>query len=113
MNKDYMTPEAALRELARRSRQYRIGYPMTQRELSDKSGISLRSIQRFEKGEDIQVTNLIRILEALGLSEHMAQLIPDVTDRPSMHLPKYKPRQRARAGKSGEKPRAFQWGDEK
>ena len=49
MNKDYMTPEAALRELARRSRQYRIGYPMTQRELSDKSGISLRSASKKAK----------------------------------------------------------------
>ena len=40
-------------EVVIRFKAYRISYPLTQKELSDKSGVSLRSITRFESGEDI------------------------------------------------------------
>ena len=35
-------------EVVIRFKAYRISYPLTQKELSDKSGVSLRSITRFE-----------------------------------------------------------------
>lgn len=46
-------------------KQYRINYPMTQRELADKTGISVRSISRFENGEDISLSEFLKILRAL------------------------------------------------
>lgn len=113
MNTVYKTPDALFHEIAGRAKAYRISYPLTQKQLADKAGVSLRSIQRFEGGGDIQVTTLLRILEALGLSDHVPGLIPDVTDRPSAHLPQYKPRQRVRINKDSSKNRTFQWGDEK
>jgi transcriptional regulator with XRE-family HTH domain len=44
-------------EVVIRFKAYRISYPLTQKELSDKSGVSLRSITRFESGEDISLAN--------------------------------------------------------
>ena len=39
-------------EVVIRFKAYRISYPLTQKELSDKSGVSLRSITRFESGDN-------------------------------------------------------------
>ena len=37
-----------------RIRNYRIAYPLTQAQLAERSGVSLRSIQLFENGADIR-----------------------------------------------------------
>ena len=47
-------------EVVIRFKAYRISYPLTQKELSDKSGVSLRSITRFESGEDISLVNFMK-----------------------------------------------------
>lgn len=47
-----LTSQNIRREISEKLKQYRIRYPMTQKELSDKSGISVRSISRFEGGEE-------------------------------------------------------------
>jgi transcriptional regulator with XRE-family HTH domain len=109
-----MTSAAFIAMLAKRIKRYRIDYPMTQKELADKSGVSERSISRFEGGEDIQLGNLVKILSALDLADHLNLLVPDNTKRPSYYLSEEKAQIRVRARKkpdrSGDR---IRWGDEK
>ena len=109
------TSQEGIRVISERVRNYRIHYPLTQKQLADKSGVSLRSIQRFEKGEDILFGNLIKLLNALDLDESIEIIVPDVTRRPTAFVDKDHRPQRARTGKSvnNRVPKPFKWGDEK
>lgn len=99
--------------LIRNFREYRINYPLTQKELADKTGISLRSITRFENGEDITLSNFIKLVDALDLTENMKCLIPDQSKRPSAYLEVGYKRQRAVTKKNRDKTnKKFKWGDE-
>ena len=98
------------KEICNRAKRYRIDYPLTQQELADKAGLSLRSIQNFESGKDIKLDSFIKILIVLGLDMNLDMLIPDDRDRPSRHLPQYK--ERKRASRKREQPSIFKWGDE-
>lgn len=90
--------------------QYRIACQITQEELADKSMVSLSTIKRFENGEDIGLSKLIRLMESLDLIGNFEILIPDQSNRPSYYLDRTKPRQRAR--KKTVKKSDWKWGDE-
>ena len=64
-------------ELSYRFKQYRINYPMTMAELSEKSKVSIGTIVRFENGNDIGFLNLIKLMKALELGSNIDQLIPE------------------------------------
>ena len=104
-------PELAVVELINRLKRYRIDYPMTQKELADKSGVSLRSIVYFESGKGIQFGNLVKLLAALGLEKNLDLLIPDPTIRPS-YFAVEEGRQRALAEKYRHHAMDWKWGDE-
>lgn len=106
MNNDYI-------ELCDRVKQYRIHYPLTQSELAEKSGVSARSISRFENGEDISMSNFLKILRALDLGDRVLDMIPDQSKRPSYYLETEKKRSRASGNKGNESASPFVWGDEK
>ena len=113
--KEMITSQEGIRIISERVRNYRIDFPLTQKQLSDRSGVSLRSIQRFENGEDIQLGNLIKLLSALGLDNNVEMLVPDVTKRPAAFVEPASRRQRVhvkKGNKSGTN-EPFQWGDEK
>ncbi|GJM23212.1 MAG: transcriptional regulator [Planctomycetota bacterium] len=74
---------AALGErLARR----RLELNCTQAQLAKEAGVSLRTLGRIEAGESTQLTNLIRVLRALGLLEHFDSLLPPPTPSPLEQL---------------------------
>lgn len=98
------------KELSNRFKQYRIACQITQEELTDKSMVSLSTIKRFENGEDIGLSKLIRLMESLDLIGNFEILIPDQSNRPSYYLDRTKPRQRAR--KKTVKKSDWKWGDE-
>ncbi len=102
----------SIKELCKRLKEYRINYPMTQQELADRSGVSVRSISRFENSGDITLSNFIKLLETLKLSEKLNLLIPDQSRRPSYFLNTEKPRQRATSAANTRVGRTFKWGDE-
>lgn len=70
-------------ELSYRFKQYRINYPMTMAELSEKSNVSIGTIVRFENGNDIGFLNLIKLMKALELARNLDQLVPDPVVIPS------------------------------
>ena len=72
-----------IKELAARFKQHRISSRITQKELADKTGVGLRTISRFEKGEEIGMLTLIKLLQGVGLEHNLENIIPDYTKRPS------------------------------
>lgn len=108
-----VTSKTGVKLIGKRIKNFRIDYQLTQKQLAEKSGVSLRSIQRFEKGEDIQMGNLIKLLNALDLGDNIEMLVPDVTERPSAFVGKTKTRKRVRISDNNQKSEGmFKWGDE-
>ncbi|MBO5470142.1 MAG: helix-turn-helix domain-containing protein [Lachnospiraceae bacterium] len=99
--------------ISERIRNYRIAYPLTQAQLAERSGVSLRSIQLFENGADIKWNNLVKILSALDLDDNIQMLVPDVTERPSYHVKQNDIRKRVskKQVKKSQK-ESFTWGDD-
>ncbi len=108
-------PDATLlEELGKRVRQQRVGQNLTQGQLADAAGISVRTLERFKAGQPIQLDKFIRILRVLRLSDNVDLLLPENEIRPLQLIgPKAKPRQRA----SSRRPRdttassGWVWGD--
>ena len=107
---NYNDEKVILTELSERVKQYRISMQMTQAELADKAMVSLRSIGRFEKGEDITLSNLIKILKALGLAGNINSLVPDYEIRPAYYAEKNTKRQRVERKRDNNSD--WKWGDE-
>lgn len=72
-----------MKELAARFKQHRVSSRITQRELAEKTGVSLRTISRFEKGGEIGMLTFIKLLKGVGLENNLENVIPDYTKRPS------------------------------
>ncbi len=106
-----LTSEAVIVSMGEALKEYRISRELTQKDLAERSGVSLRSISRFEQGEDIRFELLIKLLRALGLQDNLALLIPDVTRRPSYYLTQSRKRVRKKNG-ADNSAKAFKWGDE-
>jgi len=99
-------------EMSKRIKEYRISVSLTQKELADKSGVSIRSISRFENGEDISLSSFFKLLKALDLDDRLNMVVPDQSKRPSYYLESEKKRKRA-SGKKKNNEKVFVWGDEK
>ncbi|MBO7453474.1 MAG: helix-turn-helix transcriptional regulator [Clostridiales bacterium] len=106
MNQDYMI-------IVDRLKQYRIDYPLTQSELAEKSGVSVRSISRFENGEDISMSRFISLMRALDLGDRLLEMIPDQSIRPSYYLESEKKRSRASGSRGNAQDVTFVWGEDK
>lgn len=66
-----------LKELGNRIKQHRIALNITQAELANRCGISMSTEVRIENGEDSKISNLIKIMAVLGLTENIDTLIPE------------------------------------
>lgn len=95
-----------------RVKMFRVNAGISQKDLEDLSGVSVRSISRLEQGASVQVESLFKILIALNLGENIELLIPDQTKRPSYYL-KDSEKQRQRVRKKEVQSNTFKWGDEK
>lgn len=104
-NKEY------LQMIGKRIKLYRVYSGISQKELEEKSGISVRTLSRLESGKSIQLESFVKVLVALDLSENIELIVPDQSKRPSMYLEKASSKQRACKKKT--KLEKFKWGDEK
>ena len=105
-----MDCNVTMKEFAARFKQHRVAARITQRELAKKTGVGLRTISRFEKGEEVGMLTFIKLLQGVGLEHNLENIIPDYTRRPSYFanngvLPK-------RAIKKEQLNSEWKWGDE-
>jgi putative transcriptional regulator len=109
------TDRRVLAELGDRLARQRLNRNLTQEQLAQEAGVSKRTVVRLENGQSSQLTNLIRILRALGLLGSLDTLVPAPLASPIEAL-KAKARQRRRASPSRNKPKPsseWTWGDDK
>lgn len=105
-----LTNKEYLKIIGKRIKEYRVYSEISQKELEEKTGISIRTLSRLEAGISIQLDSLIKILTALELDENINLLIPDQSIRPSSFLNENKTKQRVYKKKNNIK--KFKWGDE-
>ena len=107
----YETDNAILGELGTRIKQRRIAMDITQGELSQESGVSMSTVVRIEQGEDTKVSNLIRVLRVLGLTENFDLLVPE--QQPNFKDLYEKTPQRKRVRKKQNAQPQFIWGEDR
>lgn len=97
-------PDAALLdELGSRLARTRLRQDLGQTELAERAGVSRATVQRLEAGQSTQLTNLVRILRALGLVQNLELLVPSPEVSPLEALDRRGgPRQRASAKRTEE-----------
>ena len=114
-NTTHMTDTAALAEIGERLAQYRLGRNLTQAELAKEAGVSKRTVLRLEAGESTQLTNLIRIIRALGLLGNLDAFVPPPVSSPVEELRMQgKKRKRAspRSNQAESAEKDWTWGDD-
>lgn len=69
-----------IKELGARFKSYRLEMELTQKELSDKTGVSTQTIRRFENGScsNLSFANFIELLRAIGLINNLDQTLPEL-----------------------------------
>ena len=88
-------PEQIQADLGQRLQALRLGREMSQAELADSAGISLRTVSALENGEGSTLLTLIRVLKALDALSSLDALAPRPTVRPMAMLNTDGARQRA------------------
>ena len=109
---NYNDEKSILAELGNRIQQYRIAMNITQSELAQRCGLSLMTIARTEMGYDTKLSNLIKILNEIGLSENLDILIPEPQPNYKALFEKQKIRKRARPNKK-KADDTWIWGEDK
>ena len=103
--------EQVLGELGSRIRAARIDMPLTQAQLARRAGVSLSTVSKLERGEDVRFTSVLDVLRALGMLAAVDSLVPQALVRPSDLARTGKPRQRARSAAKDAPANAWEWGD--
>ena len=70
--------------LGKRFKDYRIGMDMTQREVSDKSGVNIITIRKFENGQlhNITMSTFIELLRAVDFMQGLDDVLPEIPISP-------------------------------
>lgn len=112
-NYQLLTDEAVMKELGEKIKQTRLKLNMTQTEMAKECGIAKRTLERFEHGASVQLTNFIRILRIIGQIEPLLTMIPEPTESPmAMLLKEDQTRYRASGKKKRKKEtKAWEWGE--
>ena len=89
-------------ELGSRFKEYRLACRMTQKEVSEKAGISLFTVKTLESGRAYNITmgSFIAMLRAISYLEEIEKMLPELPPTPEMieFINKNKPK-RIRNGK--------------
>ena len=75
---DRQTPKETQMQIAQNVRAVRKRRKISQKALSDKSGVSLGSVKRFETSGEISLHALIKLAIALDLDDALIHLFEDV-----------------------------------
>lgn len=106
--------EQILKELGQRLKDTRIAMSYTQKDMAGRAGVSAKTIERIENGENVRIENLINLLRALDLLQNIEILVPEQELLPTEILDYGKKRQRASSVKDKDvSTGAWQWGDDK
>ena len=100
-----------LEELGIRIKDARIAISMTQKEMALKAGISEKTVERIEKGENVKIENLLNIFRVLNFLQNFEILIPEQEVLIEEMMDKKK-RKRASRKKEAMNNSDWKWGEE-
>ena len=97
--------------LCRQLAKLRLARNITQRELAEAAGLSIRTVKRLEAGKGVSLDTFLRVLIGLGIQGNLAALVPDPGVRPVERLQlEGRERRRARPSRRKSQPREWTWG---
>ena len=109
------TDEAVLKEVGARIARVRLDRNLTQAELAEQSGVSLRTISRLESGSVAsQLSSLVRVCRVLDIVERLDLVVPEPVPSPMQQFKlQGRTRRRASSAKNMKAPaKKWRWGDE-
>ena len=71
---NFNNPNYLAKKIAENSKKTRINLNLTQQELSERSGVSLSSLKRFEQKAEISLASLLKIAIVLDATENIMSL---------------------------------------
>ncbi len=101
-----------LRELGERIQDLRVSEAMTQADLAKRSGVSPKTIERMENGENTNLFNLLNVMRALGILSNIQDIVSEKRTSPNELHERGKKRQRATRKQKDTELKRFVWGDE-
>ena len=96
--------------LCERLEEIRLSQNISQAELAKQAGVSRSTVTRMADGKNVSLDSFIRVMQALGLSDHLAALLPNPDVRPVERV-KFAGGQRRRASGKRKKGDVWAWGD--
>lgn len=101
------TDKSALALLGRRMAAFRIRSNWTQAQLAEQAGVSKGTVEHIERGDSVQVLNLIKVLRVCGMLEAFLAIFPDDSPSPMqiLRMGEVKARKRVRNPHSANNPR--------
>ena len=97
------TDESALAIFGKRLAAFRVRNNWTQADLAQKAGVGKGTVERIERGESVQVLNLVKVLRVCGALDVFLNIFPDDSPSPMQLLYMGKMKTRRRARTSGKK----------
>ena len=78
--KGYTTNQDYIMLLSQRLKEYRLAARISQKEMSEKSGVSLTTISHLEQGvnQNITLNNFISLLRTIGMEQRLNDLLPEL-----------------------------------
>lgn len=122
---EFHTDEQILQELGTRLKTERIRQKMTQETFAKNCGVAKSTVERFEKGESVQLANLLKMLRTLHQLSGIELLLPVTEPSPMEFLYAKNPKEperyrevREKTPKYGNSSKAkdtenFIWGEDK
>ena len=100
-----MSEPDIIRILGERFKEYRLSMRLTQKELSEKTGISHKTISLFEsgRGRNITMQNFLTLLRAVGMLQNIGELLPELPSSPYLIQSRLKRKNRIRHSEEDEK----------
>ena len=94
---EYSTPEL-VRMLGERFKEYRMRCDLTQKEVSELSGVGLTTIHKFENGTagNLSLSKFILLLKVIGQINYLDDLLPELPVSPYLMRRNEKKAQRIR-----------------
>ncbi|MBQ1197401.1 MAG: helix-turn-helix transcriptional regulator [Treponemataceae bacterium] len=83
---EFHTDEQILQELGTRLKTERIRQKMTQETFAKNCGVAKSTVERFEKGESVQLANLLKMLRTLHQLSGIELLLPITEPSPMEYL---------------------------
>ncbi len=102
--------DTIIKALFERIEEIRLSRNMSQAALAKEAGVSRSTITRLADGQGISVDSFVRVMQALGLTDHLEALLPNPNVRPVDRV-RLDGSERRRASSKTKPTESWSWGD--